>query len=420
MTENFYYNNNTRTISEKRLQWGTFGATPETRALFEQEKKRNNFFDPFSNHLFNYPTHINLNYAWGFGSLAGFYLVIQIVTGLILASHYTASAAAAFDSVEHIMRNVNDGWMFRYMHANGASFFFIMIYCHMARNLFYTSYAQPREGVWYTGLIIFFLSMATAFTGYVLPWGQMSYWGCTVICKLFTAIPLVGDTIVSWLWGGPVVNNATLKRFFIFHFLLPFVISGFVLLHLDQLHKVGSGNPLGVENGTQMITFYPYYFIKDLHGICISLIFYFYFTFHMPNYLGHPDNYIKADPMKTPAHIVPEWYFLPFYAILRSIPDKLLGVLAMFSSIIVLFFLPILNKSQIRSLYFKPVSMFLYFCFIGVFFVLGWIGQQPVREPFITSGQIATFFYFFYLTVITYTSGLFEGKSREFLNGSSK
>jgi quinol-cytochrome oxidoreductase complex cytochrome b subunit len=366
------------------------------------------FISIYQNHLINYPTPLNLNYAWGFGSLAGFYLVIQLVTGLILACHYTPHEALAFNSVEHIMRNVNGGWLFRYMHANGASMFFIIVYLHIARGLFYSSYMHPRGLVWSSGVIIFLLMMAAAFTGYVLPWGQMSFWGCTVICNLFTAIPYVGETIVQWLWGGPVVNNATLKRFFVFHFLLPFVISGFVLIHLALLHNVGSGNPLGIDTGIPFVTFYPYFFIKDLFMVLLSLIPYSILVFFWSNYLGHPDNYIPADPMKTPAHIVPEWYFLPFYAMLRSIPHKLGGVICMLASIVILFFASFFNLSNVRSSYFKPLSHIAFWLFIANFFFLGWIGQMPVREPYITCGQIGTVFYFAYFIILLPLLGLIE------------
>lgn len=373
----------------------------------------------FHNHLINYPTPININYAWGFGSLAGFYLVIQIITGIVLACHYTAHDTLAFFSVEHIMRNVNYGWLFRYTHANGASMFFIIIYLHIARGLFYSSYIYPRRLVWSSGILILLLMMATAFTGYVLPWGQMSFWGCTVICNLFTAIPVIGNDIVAWLWGGPVVSNSTLKRFFIIHFLLPFVISGMVLCHIALLHSVGSNNPLGVNIGIRYINFYPYFFIKDIFTLFVSFIVFVLFIFFYSNTLGHPDNYIPADSMKTPAHIVPEWYFLPFYAILRSIPHKLGGVIFMLMSILILFTLTLTDTARIRSLYFRPLAQFFFWLFVVNFFFLGWIGQMPVREPYIIAGQCATFYYFIHILIIVPTLALYENTLlRHFLDAA--
>jgi len=289
---------------------------------------KNYIISIFTNHLIKYPTPININYAWSFGSLAGICLIIQILTGIFLAMHYTAHIDLAFSSVEHIMRDVNNGWLIRYAHANGASMFFIVVYCHIFRGLYYGSYIHPRELLWCSGVLMFILMMATAFMGYVLPWGQMSFWGATVITSLFTAIPFIGSVIVDWLWGGFTVSNATLNRFFSLHFFLPFALAGLSLLHLALLHKDGSNNPLGVDSHVDKISFYPYFFVKDLFAFFSFLFFFFIFLFYFPNILGHPDNYIPADPMQTPPHIVPEWYFLPYYAILRSIPDKLGGVLA--------------------------------------------------------------------------------------------
>ncbi len=286
-------------------------------------------------HLVDYPTPSNFNYWWGFGSLAGILLSIQVVTGILLAMHYVPNIHLAFDSLEHIMRDVNYGWLLRYSHAVGASMFFISVYIHMARGLYYGSYMSPRIYVWYTGVVIFVVMMAIAFMGYVLPWGQMSFWGATVITNLFTAIPYVGESIAYWLWGGFSVDNATLNRFFSLHYLLPFVLLGLVVLHLALLHFEGSGNPLGVYSVSNL-TFYPYFYVKDFVGLIGLVLLFFIFSFFSPNYLGHPDNYIEASSVVTPEHIVPEWYFLPFYAILRSIPSKLFGVLAMASSIIVL------------------------------------------------------------------------------------
>ena len=311
----------------------------------------------FNNHLIDYPTPINQNYFFGFGSLAGLMLVIQIITGIFLAMHYTPHVEYAFSSVEHIMRDVNYGWLIRYLHANGASFFFIVVYVHIFRGLYYGSYFEPRGHLWCSGVLIFILMMATAFLGYVLPWGQMSFWGATVITNLFSAIPLLGQHLVYLLWGGFSVDNPTLNRFFSLHFFLPFAIAGISLLHLILLHQTGSNNPLGIKlkNKNTYIGFYPYFYVKDLFGVLILLLVFFIFVFFYPNLLGHPDNYIKANALVTPAHIVPEWYFLPFYAILRSIPHKLLGVIAMFSSLLILLLLPYINTSKIRSTTFRPI-----------------------------------------------------------------
>ena len=299
-------------------------------------------------HIIHYPTPINLTYAWSFGSSAGICLIIQILSGIFLAMHYTPHIDLAFSSVEHIMRDVNNGWLIRYIHANGASMFFIVVYCHIFRGLYYGSYMQPRQLLWCSGVLIFILMMATAFMGYVLPWGQMSFWGATVITSLVSAVPVVGQSIVDWLWGGFTINNATLNRFFSLHFFLPFIIAGASALHLALLHKEGSNNPLGVDSNMDTVPFYPYYVIKDIFAFFCFLLFFSFFVFYFPNLLGHPDNYIKADPMQTPPHIVPEWYFLPFYAILRSIPDKLGGVVAMGGALIVLFLIPFTNTSEVR------------------------------------------------------------------------
>ena len=313
-----------------------------------------------------YMTPKNLSYAWNFGSLAGIALVIQIITGILLAMNYVPQVDMAFDSVERIMRDVNGGWFIRYMHAVGASMFFIVTYLHMARALYFGSYKYPRELLWFFGLIIFLVMMATAFLGYVLPWGQMSYWGATVITSLFSAIPFVGDKIVSWLWGGYSVGQPTLNRFYALHYLLPFVIAGLAVFHIWALHMFGSNNPTGVEVKTKKdtIPFHPYFTVKDLFGFSIYAVIFFFFVFYEPNYLGHPDNYKMADPMVTPAHIVPEWYYLPFYAILRSIPNKLIGVIAMFGSILSLFLLPYLDRSKVKSGNYRPVFRIFYWLFI--------------------------------------------------------
>lgn len=359
-------------------------------------------------HIVDYPTPANLNYYWSFGSLAGLCLVIQIITGIFLAMHYTPHVLFAFNSVEHIMRDVNYGWLIRYIHANGASMFFIVTYLHIFRGLFFSSYTFPRSALWMSGVIIFLLMMATAFMGYVLPWGQMSFWGATVITNLFSAIPLVGGSIVEWLWGGFSVDNATLNRFFSLHYLMPFVIVGVVLLHLSLLHTVGSNNPLGVNRAVDVISFYPYFYIKDLLAFLVLIFFFSLFVFFYPNTLGHSDNYIPANPLVTPAHIVPEWYFLPFYAILRSIPDKLGGVIAMVMAILILLLIPFINFAEVRSPEFRPLYSVVYWILVGNFFLLGWIGQKPVEQPFIDVGLSATVFYFFYFLVCIPFIGLIE------------
>jgi len=361
-----------------------------------------------TNHLIKYPTPINLNYAWSFGSLAGICLIIQILTGIFLAMHYTAHIELAFSSVEHIMRDVNNGWLIRYAHANGASMFFIVVYCHIFRGLYYGSYIHPRQLLWCSGVVMFILMMATAFMGYVLPWGQMSFWGATVITSLFTAIPFIGNVIVDWLWGGFTVGNATLNRFFSLHFFLPFLLAGLSIVHLALLHKDGSNNPLGVDSHVDKVSFYPYFFVKDLFAFFCFLFFFCLFIFYFPNALGHPDNYIPADPMQTPPHIVPEWYFLPYYAILRSIPDKLGGVLGMFSSLIVLLFIPFLNTSEIRSTNFRPLFKIFYWLTVTNFLLLGWLGQKPVTDVYIFVGQCATAYYFIFFLLLIPIIGVVE------------
>ena len=358
----------------------------------------------------DYPTPRNLNYWWNFGSLAGFFLLVQIITGVILSMHYTAHVDHAFDSIEHIMRNVNHGWLIRYIHMNGASFFFIVVYIHIFRGLYYGSYKAPRELLWWLGILILLLMMATAFMGYVLPWGQMSFWGATVITNLFSAIPLIGDNITQWLWGGYSVDNPTLSRFYTLHFLLPFLIVGVVVLHIVALHTHGSNNPLGIDRkGPQdSIPFHPFYTIKDLFGLSFALTIFFAVVFFAPDFLGHPDNYIPADPLKTPAHIVPEWYFLPFYAILRAIPDKLGGVIAMFSAIFVLFLLPWLDTSKVRSASFRPIYKILFWIFLIDAIVLGWVGSKPAEGIYIIISRIATLYYFLHFLMLLPLLGKFE------------
>jgi ubiquinol-cytochrome c reductase cytochrome b subunit len=369
---------------------------------------KNRFLGILNSHLVDYPTPINVNYFWSFGSTAGFCLVIQLLTGIFLAMHYTPHIDYAFNSVEHIMRDVNNGWLIRYLHANGASMFFIVVYCHIFRGLYFGSYIKPRESLWCSGVFIFLLMMGTGFMGYVLPWGQMSFWGATVITNLASAIPLVGPSIVEWLWGGFSVDNATLNRFFSLHYLFPFIIVGLVLVHLALLHESGSNNPLGITKGSSVISFYPYLYVKDLFAFLILIFSFSLLIFYFPNFLGHTDNYIPANPLVTPPHIVPEWYFLPFYAILRSIPDKLGGVLAMLAAILVLLLLPFINFSNIRSNKFRPLFAFTYWFLVADFAILGWIGQKPVETPFIEVGMVATFLYFFVLLVLFPLIGVLE------------
>ncbi|MBU6164966.1 MAG: cytochrome b/b6 [Alphaproteobacteria bacterium] len=356
-----------------------------------------------------YPTPKNLNAFYNFGVLAGVALVIQIITGVVLAMHFAADTRVAFDSVEHIMRDVNGGWMIRYMHAVGASFFFGVVYIHIFRGLYYGSYKPPREMIWMLGLVIFLLMMATAFMGYVLVWGQMSFWGAQVITGLFSAFPVVGSYIQTLLLGGFSPDNATLNRFFSLHYLLPFVIFGVIVLHVWALHIPGSNNPTGIDVKTESDTvpFHPYYTAKDFVGLGIYLIIFSAFVFFMPNSLGEPDNYIPANPLSTPAHIVPEWYFWPFYAILRAfttdflgVPAKLWGVLAMFASILLLFLLPWLDQSPVRSNNYRPVSRILFWVFVVVGLLLGVCGGKPAEEPWVRLSQVLTAYYFAHFLII--------------------
>jgi quinol-cytochrome oxidoreductase complex cytochrome b subunit len=371
-----------------------------------------------------FPTPRNFNYFWNFGAIAMFMLVTMIVTGIFLAMNYNASTVGAFDSVERIMRDVNYGWLLRYIHANGASFFFIAVYIHIFRGMYYGSYKQPREILWILGVVIFLLMMATAFMGYVLPWGQMSFWGATVITNLFSAIPVVGDDIVTLLWGGFSVDNPTLNRFFALHFLLPFVIFAVVFLHIWALHVVGSNNPTGVEpKGPQdTLPFHPYYTMKDTFGLLVFLVIYCAYVFFMPNALGHPDNYTPANPMVTPPHIVPEWYFLPFYAILRAItwditipftgivliPAKLGGVIAMFGSIALLFVLPWLDRHPVRSARFRPRYRAALLLLVVAVFALGAAGGRPPEGIWVIIGQLATLYYFAFFLVVLPLLNKFE------------
>ncbi len=354
------------------------------------------------------PAPVNLSYMWNFGSLLGLMLIVQLATGIFLAMHYTPNIDLAFISVEHIMRDVNYGWFLRYTHANGASMFFILVYLHVARGLYYGSYTKPREIVWGLGVIILIVMMATAFIGYVLPWGQMSFWGATVITNLLSAIPYLGNDIVQWVWGGFSISNPTLNRFFSLHYLLPFALVGLVLMHLIALHEHFSNNPTGLKIHIDLTTFHPFYTVKDLFGFALFTVFFSYFIFFDPNLLGHTDNYIPANPLVTPAHIQPEWYFLFAYAILRSIPDKLLGVLALFGSLLVLLILPFVNTSYVRSSRWKPISKLLFWLFAGNFVILTYLGGQVAEQPWVLISQIASAFYFFYFIILIPAAGLLE------------
>ncbi len=350
-----------------------------------------------------YPTPKNLNYLWTFGAILSFMLVAQIITGVVLAMHYTPEVTLAFNSVENIMRDVNWGWALRYAHANGASMFFLAVYIHIFRGMYYGSYKEPRELLWILGVVIFMVMMATGFLGYVLPWGQMSFWAATVITNLFSALPWVGPSITTWLLGGYSVDNATLNRFFALHYLLPFIIVAIVALHVWALHVTGQNNPTGVEVKDlkkDTVPFTPYATMKDGFAIGVFVILYAWMTFFVPNYLGHPDNYIEANPLVTPPHIVPEWYFLPFYAILRAIPNKLLGVIALFLSILIVAALPWLDTSKVKSGTYRPLFRKFYWAFVAVSIGLGYLGSQPAEGAYLWIARLLTFYYFLHFLVI--------------------
>jgi len=371
------------------------------------------FLDVLSTNLYSYlikyPTPININYFWNFGVLAGLFLTIQIISGFILTMFYTPHIDYAFNSIEHIMRDVNFGWLVRYIHSNGASFFFFIIYIHIAKGIYYGSYQYPRHIVWFIGVIIYVLMMGTAFLGYVLPWGQMSYWAATVITNMVTVIPFVGKDIVYWVWGGFSINNATLNRFFSLHYILPFVIALLSVYHLYQLHKVGSGNELGVKtNAFNKINFLPYFVVKDVFGVVFIFIFFSFFIFFFPEVLGHSDNYIEANPLVTPSHIVPEWYFLPLYGILRSILNKTYGLIIMFLSIIVLFLLPIFDKLIIRTKFFKFFNKLMCAFFFINFIFLGYLGSQTPVSPYIEFGVIRSHLHLLYFFLFLFLSSLFD------------
>jgi ubiquinol-cytochrome c reductase cytochrome b/c1 subunit len=357
-----------------------------------------------------YPTPKNLNYWWTFGAILSFMLGVQIVTGIVLVMHYTPHVDFAFNSVEHIMRDVNYGWLLRYLHSNGASMFFIAVYVHMFRGLYYGSYKEPREVLWILGVIIYLLMMATGFLGYTLPWGQMSFWGATVITNFFSAIPIVGESIVTWLWGGYAVGNPTLQRFFSLHYLLPFVIAGVVVLHVWALHVAGQNNPTGVEMkpGQDSVPFTPHATLKDGFMVAAFCLFYAWFVFYIPNYLGHADNYIPANPGVTPTHIVPEWYYLPFYAILRAIPNKLAGVIALFGSILILAFLPWLDTSRVKSATYRPLYKQFFWVFVLVCLGLGYLGSKPAEGGYVIAARILTAYYFIHFLIIMPLLGLIE------------
>ncbi|UEM04646.1 cytochrome b N-terminal domain-containing protein [Skermanella rosea] len=362
-------------------------------------------------HEYNeYPMPKNCNYLWSFGAIAMVTLIIMIVSGITLAMSYTPHTAYAFQSVERIMRDVNSGWLIRYIHMNGASMFFIAVFIHIFRGLYFGSYKAPREILWMLGVVILLLMMATAFMGYVLPWGQMSFWGATVITNLFSAFPIIGDHIVTWLWGGFSVDNPTLNRFFALHYLLPFVLLGVVFLHVAAVHVHGSNNPVGIDiKGPQdSLPFHPYFTIKDTFGLSIFLLVFAGFVFFAPNYMGHPDNYIPANPLVTPAHIVPEWYFLPFYAILRAVPDKLGGVLAMFGAIAVLFFLPWLDTSKVRSSNYRPIYRQFFWVLVVACLVLGYAGAMPAEGIWLTVARVASIYYFAHFLIILPLLGKLE------------
>ncbi len=366
------------------------------------------------NQFVDFPTPKNLNYMWTFGGILTFCLVAQIVTGIVLAMHYIPSEAAAFDSVQNIRRNVNYGWLIQPMHAIGASMFFIAVYLHIFRGLYYGSYKAPREVLWILGVFIFLAMMATAFLGYTLPWGQMSFWGVTVITNLFSAIPLVGDSIVTWLWGGYSVTEVTLNRFFSLHYLLPFVIFGLVILHVWALHVAGQNNPTGldVKSPSDTVPMSPFAVMKDLFALAVFLILFAWFVFFAPDYLGHADNYIPADPLVTPAHIVPEWYFLPFYAILRAIPDKLGGVIAMFAAVLILLFIPWLDTSRVRSTKYRPIFKWFFWAFAFSCVALGYLGAMPAEGAYVWWARLFTLYYFAFFLIIMPVVGVLETPSQ--------
>lgn len=371
-------------------------------------RKENIIFSPINSAIIDLPTPSNISYLWNFGSLLGLCLVIQILTGIFLAMHYCSDVSIAFSSVVHIMRDVNYGFLLKYLHTNGASAFFICVYIHIARGLYYGSYLKIH--LWNVGIIIVLVMMITSFIGYVLPWGQMSFWGATVITNFVSAIPYIGNDVVQWIWGGFSVSNATLNRFFSLHYLFPFILAALVFIHIILLHVEGSNNLTGLNSNADKIPFHTYFTTKDFYGFMLLFLLISYLIFYIPNLLGDPENFIKANPLVTPLHIMPEWYFLFAYAILRAIPNKLGGVLALVASILILFLTPFIHTSWLKSLNFRPLGKLMFWFFICNFILLTWIGSKPVEEPFILIGQLSSIFYFSYFLIMIPLSGLIENK----------
>ena len=371
-------------------------------------RKENPIFSPINSTLVDLPSPASISYLWNFGSLLGLCLVLQIATGIFLAMHYCADVSLAFSSIAHITRDVNYGFLLKYLHANGASAFFLCVYIHIARGLYYGSYL--RNHLWFSGISIFLIMMLTAFIGYVLPWGQMSFWGATVITNFLSAVPYIGIDIVQWVWGGFSVNNATLNRFFSLHYLFPFLLLGLILVHLVLLHTTGSNSPLGLNPDSDKVPFHVYYTTKDVYGFILLGILISILIFYTPNFLGDPENFINANPLVTPVHIMPEWYFLFAYAILRAIPNKLGGVIALVTSVIILAVLPFVHTSKLKGLTFRPMGKLAYWLFMANFVLLTWIGSKPVEDPFITLGQLSSIFYFSYFLLLIPGLGLLENK----------
>ncbi len=391
-------------------------STKNSNRVINWIEERLPIFSFTNDSLGRYPTPKNLNYWWSYGSIAGIVLMIMVFSGIFLAMNYQPNTSLAFGSVEHIMRDVNYGWLLRYIHMNGSSMFFIVVYIHMFRGLYFGSYKAPRELLWMLGVTIYLAMMATAFMGYVLPWGQMSFWGATVITQLFSAVPLIGNYIVTWIWGGYFITDPTINRFYAWHYLLPFILFALVFVHLWALHVHKSSNPLGIDIKApqDLMPFHPYFTIKDLFSLSIFLIFFMYFVFFQPNFFGEADNYIPANAMITPPHIVPEWYFLPFYAILRAIPDKLGGVVAMFGAVLLLFVVPWLDTSKVRSARFRPIFKQVFWIFVADCILLGYVGSQPFSAkvfgviPIGLVGHVATAFYFIFFLILMPLIGKFE------------